>query len=519
MLNRIALAACLVLSVPSEALAADPALPTPPPPQKKAAPKPTLAELRRIVAEQKALIEAQQATIAEQQAKLAEQEARLGAQDAAIEEQKIRLAALEAQLQEMRTRLDEMAQLIPGAEEQQEIAERLARIEKDDKVPELPPNVVSAGDFPGSIRIPGTDAAIKLGGRIRTAAVFTLSPLGSDDRFLTNSIPVEETDEAAGQGRRTRFTANTSRFNFEMRTPTGVGQLRTFIEGDFFGSNASSSNVNFRLRHAYAQFHGFLVGQTWSTFSDPAANHQDMDFEGINGENVIRQAQIRYTRQVKSNVWLAAALETPEVSITGGQGVNVAPDTVGRVYWSFKEIGHLQAAIVLRQIRGEPDPPFEGSEKENAWGASLSGVVPFRYFNLIDRFIFQLNAGRGIARYVNDLQSLGGQDAFFNPLDGTLHPLEAVGFYLDYEHQWKEWERARKMKLRSSLIWSFVNVDNLGFQLPSAYRRTNRYSINVVFSPIERIDLGVEYIYGTRENNDGNKANAEQLQLVGIFRF
>src|SRR6185295_11078364 len=99
-----------------------------------------------------------------------------------------------------------------------------------------------------------TDAAVKFGGRIRTAAVFTLAPLGSDDRFLTNSIPVEDTDEAAGSGRRTRFTANTSRFNFEMRTPTGVGQLRTFIEGDFNGSNSSENRVAVRLRHAYAQF-------------------------------------------------------------------------------------------------------------------------------------------------------------------------------------------------------------------------------------------------------------------------
>ena len=487
----------------------------------KAAAKPTLADLRRLVAEQKATIEAQQVLIDAQQTKLEEQEAKLGTQDVAIAEQKTKVEALESQLAEMKKRLDDMVALIPGLEEQKKLEERLSRVEQEsDKVPELPPNVVSAGDFPGSMRIPGTDAAVKFGGRIRTAAVFTLSPLGSDDRFLTNSIPVEETDEAAGKGRRTTFTANTSRFNFEMRTPTGVGQLRTFIEGDFFGSNESGARLNFRLRHAYAQFHGFLVGQTWSTFSDPEANHQDMDFEGINGENVIRQAQIRYTYQVKQkqNVWFAAALETPEVSITGGEGVNVAPDMVARVFWRFKQIGHLQYAIVLRQIRGEPNPPLTGSDKVNAWGTTLSGVVPFHKFNLIDRFIFQVNAGSGIARYINDLQSLGGQDAFFDA-NGELHPLKAVGFYFDYEHQWKEWERARKMKLRSSLIWSFVNVDNLDFQLPSAYKRTNRYSVNLVFSPIDRIDLGVEYIYGTRANHDSNSGSADQVQAVGIFRF
>jgi hypothetical protein len=511
--GAVALALLALLAGTAASSAEEPAKP---PAKKKAPAKPTLAELRRLVAEQKATIEAQQALIAEQQAKLAEQEAKLGVQDAAIEEQKAKLAALETQLQEMAKRLDQIEQLLPMAEEQKALEDRLKKIED---APEIPPNVVSAGDFPGSMRIPGTDAAIKLGGRIRAAGVFTLAPLGSDDRFLTNSIPVETTDEAVGEGRRTIFTANTSRFNFEMRTKTGVGQVRTFIEGDFVGSNDSGARLNFRLRHAYAQFHGFLVGQTWSTFSDPLADHQDMDFEGINGENVIRQAQIRYTHQVNKTVWFAAALETPEVSLTGGQGVNVVPDTVARVFWRFKEIGHLQAAVVFRQIRGEPNPPLSGSESENAFGASLSGVVPFRYFQLVDRFIFQLNAGRGNARYINDLNSLGGQDAVFDPVTGELQPLESVGFYLDYEHQWKAWETTRKMKLRSSFIWSFVTVDNLDFQLDSAYHETNRYSVNLVFSPLERIDLGIEYIYGTRRNKDGSKGSADQLQVVGIFRF
>jgi DcaP outer membrane protein len=481
--------------------------------------KPTVAELSRLVAEQQTLIQAQQALL-EERAKLLEG-TQNDARDAALEEQRARLAALEENLAELSRRLDEIEQSLPAPEEQQALAEKLKRIEEEaQKVPELPPNVVSAGDFPGSIRIPGTDAAIKLGGRIRTAAVFTLGPLGSEDRFLTNSIPVDPTDEAAGKGSRTTFSANTSRFNFEMRTPTGVGQLRTFIEGDFFGSSTTTERrTDFRLRHAYAQFHGFIIGQTWSTFSDPKANHQDMDFEGINGENVIRQAQIRYTTTVRKDLTVAGAAETPEVSLTGGQGVNVVPDLVGRAIWTFKEIGHLQGALVLREIRGEVDPPATGSASATAWGASVSGVVPFYYFDLTDRFIFQLNVGKGNARYINDLNSLGGQDAVFDPVTGDLEALPAVGWYLVYEHQWKQWERTRAMKLRSSLIWSFVTVENLDLQPANAYHKTNRYSFNLVFSPIERIDLGVEYIYGTRENKDGHTGNADQIQVVGNFRF
>jgi len=83
-----------------------------------------------------------------------------------------------------------------------------AQAEEQPSSPELPQDVVSAGDFPGSIRIPGSDAAVKFGALIRTAFVFTLQPLGSDTSFLTWSIPVGTVP--AGDGARTAFTANTS---------------------------------------------------------------------------------------------------------------------------------------------------------------------------------------------------------------------------------------------------------------------------------------------------------------------
>ena len=104
-------------------------------------------------------------------------------------------------------------------------------------------------------------------------------------------------------------------------------------------------------------------------------------------------------------------------------------------------------------------------------------------------------------------------------MTGDLEPLPAAGWYLDYEHQWKEWELTRVMKLRSSFIWSFVAVDNLDFQLPEAYRKTNRYSANLVFSPTPRIDSGIEYIYGTRQNLDGLTDSADQSPVRGDLPF
>ena len=480
------------------------------------APAPSLstkvANQQKQIDAQRAMIETQQARIAEQKTLLETRQAVADSQAVMFQEQQGRLEQLEKQLVEMQKRLDELSAQSGLPALQSDLDARLKKIEAgSQKSPELPPDIVSAGDFPGSIRIPGSDAAIKFGGRIRTAIVFTLDPLGTDDRFLTNSIPVGES-VTSGEAKRTNISARASRLNIEFRTPNGSEQARAFFEGDFAGT----SNT-FRLRHAYAQYRGFIMGQTWSTFSDPAADNQDLDFEGVSSENLIRQPQVRYWWSPQTGSRLAVAIETPSASITGGQGVNLFPDAIFRGVHTIQKDGHLQYAGVLRQIRGQSAT----GQVSTVWGGggSASGVVPFRVRELTDRVIFQLNAGVGIARYINDLNSLGGQDAVFDTTNGELKALPALGLYVAYEHLWRVWPALEEMNLRSTFLWSFVGVDNLDFQPADAYRATNRIVVNAIFSPSTRVDIGLEYIHGSRYNKDGSKGSANQVQLVAMVRF
>jgi len=473
--------------------------------------KPTTPTLSARVAEQKKQIDAQRTTIEGQRALVDTLKAAADSQSVRLGAQQTRLVELEAQLVEMKKRLEilESQANFPAWEDSLEA--RIRQVEAaTQKSPELPPDIVSAGDFPGSIRIPGTDAAIKFGGRIRTSVVLTLDPLGTDDRFLTNSIPVGQ--PVTGDDRRTSISARASRLNIEFRTPGGREELRAFFEGDFAGAGNS-----FRLRHAYAQYRGFIAGQTWSTFSDPGIDLEDLDFEGVSSENVIRQPLMRYWWSPEPDTRLALAAETPSVSITGGVGVNLFPDLVARGYWGRPAGGHLQLAGVLRQIRGETSAGDVRSE----WGGggSVSGVRHVKFRGLTDRIMFQANGGLGIARYINDLGSAGGMDAVFDTTTGELKALPVLGWYVGYEHHWREWKAAETMNLRSTVLWSVVIVDNLDFQAPDAYRRTHRLAANLVFSPTSRADLGLEYIFGTRANKDGQSANANQFQLVALLRF
>ena len=124
---------------------------------------------------------------------------------------------------------------------------------------------------------------------MRATWVSTFDPLNVQDRFETSAIPVGG-GTAASDGGSVDVIATPSRFNFDLRTPTGVGYMRAFIEGDFGGAKST-----LRLRHAYGQWRRLIFGQTWSTFADPEAEHDGIDFEGLNAIVRFRQAQVRWS--------------------------------------------------------------------------------------------------------------------------------------------------------------------------------------------------------------------------------
>jgi hypothetical protein len=479
----------------------------------------SLLDLRRLIEEQKTLLE-QQAALALEQKQL-------------LEDQTRELAALRKKLDETsalalasRNALAEMRQKPPEPSVSAAIEERLAQVEQHvQKLPELTETRVTTGEFPGSLRIPGTDAALRIGGLVRMTGIRTLDALGIDDRFITSSIPIAGS-EAAGKGDRSTYSARPSRFNLDLRTPTGVGAMRAFIEGDYAGAGNS-----FRLRHAYGQWRGLTFGQTWSTFSDPEAEPDGIDFEGLNAISLFRQAQVRWSHPLGETFSLAFAAENPapDISAADGtpvQGVNQVPDLLARLRWrpgeptkgqgpakgggSLLSGSHVQLALLFRQIRGEHEPNETLSTP--GFGYHFSGRVHAPWRRDRNWFLFAAAGGRGIGRYITDLGSLGGQDAVFDPATNTLEALPVVSAYLGYEHWWSA-------RVRSTATWGSVFVDNLDVQVGDSLHRTDRASINLSWSPIPRIDLVSEFLWGRRINKDGQRGEARQIQVGTNFRF
>lgn len=380
-------------------------------------------------------------------------------------------------------------------------------------------------NFPGAWHLPGTTAAMKIGGYVNLALVNNLDPLATRDRFIVGSIPPEGTvDPDAVDG--TTVTASQTRFNIEVREQTTTGTMRAFVEGDFEGESDS-----FRLRHAYGQYDWLLAGKTWSAFANLAAQPEGVDFEGINGAVILRQSQLRIFPEVGKDRNLVVSLEDPQTDVANGIGSEGLWDlAVSLDSLPLGELGawNYKVGLLLRQLRGQYTEPTGGNsgvaapiEDTYGWGLTTSGRIGFSRLTESDYLLWQLSYGKGIGRYLNDLGTVGGGDAVFSP-EGELEALPVFAGYLSYQHLWAK--RPRFLTdwsgiLRSNFTVSWVDVDTFDFQPGNAYDRTLRASANLLYYPTQNVRVGAELLWGQRKNKDGSKGNATQLQVSARYNF
>lgn len=384
-------------------------------------------------------------------------------------------------------------------EQDRETGESVAAAQSDD------PSRDSLQDFPGSWRLPGTNARLAIGGFVKTDVVYNFDPLQIADRFIVGSIPVG-VSETTGDEAQSSITADQSRLNFDLREQSEFGAMRAFIEGDFAGNGET-----FRLRHAFGQWRRMLAGKTWSTFVDPEASPEEIDFEGLNARINVRQSQIRLMPRIGEKYEMQFALEDPNPEIQNGTGITRNPDVVLAGRFSPYERLHMKLSLIAREIRGQA---LTGDvEKKFAGGMSLSGRFITPALDARDNVLFQFNAGDGIGRYVNDLSSIGNYDGIFDPDTGELELFDVLAGYVSYQHWWNS------PQLRSNFTFGYVDLDSPDFLAGDAYENTLRFSSNLIWSPIPRIDIGGEYLWGQRQNTDGESGEATQLQFAVRYRF
>ncbi|MBH0203926.1 MAG: hypothetical protein HP496_16905, partial [Nitrospira sp.] len=142
----------------------------------------------------------------------------------------------------------------------------------------------------GFFRVPGSHTMLRVGGYIRTDAIYDFSQLGNINQFRPESIPTPNLDVSNYS-----MAARASRLTLESRTDTKWDVLRTYIEIDFVGPG---NTTELRLRHFYAQLRNILVGQSWTTFHDSDVIPETADFNGPNSWIFQFNPQVRYTHSL-----------------------------------------------------------------------------------------------------------------------------------------------------------------------------------------------------------------------------
>ncbi len=431
------------------------------------------------------------------------------------------------ELQSLKQQLEAIQQRIERLEKSQATQQK-AQKELKTRVDEgtvSPATVVTAGDFKGSFKLPGTDTSFSIFGYVKGDVIVSSRSAGGQnaigDQFLVPSaIPVGPT-AGANEKNQTTFTARQSRLGVRSSTPTSYGPLSTLLEVDFYGpglgggqtlaGSAGDELVSNRnapsLRHAYGTLGNLGVGQFWTAFENQAAIPDILDFGGPVGIIFIRQTQVRWTQPFQGGNW-EVSLENPETAIANDAALlrpddDRYPDIVGRVNLLKTSSGDFWGSVLVRNIR--IDQP---GATDNQWGAALQlgGIIPITSAGR-DDFRFVINYGNVVGRY----QELG----FFPDgilVNNQIELSDVVSGFVSYRHFWSpNW--------RSNLVLSASYADHPGGTAGTINKEARSAHLNLIWSSIASVNLGVEYIYGYRRTQNGFSGNLNRLQFSGQYSF
>lgn len=425
-----------------------------------------------------------------------------------IEAQQLRLDLQQQELEAQRQLLQELLQRVDTLSPGQSADAGVPAAEAAAPQPAAPDAPAAEPDWPGSFSLFGAKTRLAVGGFAQLDVIYDSDAIGSRCQFITSTIPTDGGTMVQGADGQTSFCVNTSRLTFESRTPTKLGRLKTFISLDLFGDSLSTS-PSLRMRQAYGELEGvlwggdLLFGQAWGTFVDFEAWPDSLDFEGPGAAIAVRQPMVRWSKGVSDSVSVRVALERPgDGSVEGADMLTEWPDLVGTVKWSHGA-GHLRGAGIVRQIRASADDGPAMSAV--GWGLAGSGKVmlPAR-----SNLLFEVSYGEGVGGYYN----AGPPNGVYDPATSTIELLPLLGYYIGFEHYWSK-------TLSTAILYSAIGVDNLASQPDDALKRTDYFSLNLIWRPDTPLRFGVEFLSGKNRAKDGSKGTDNRIQLSSQFTF
>jgi hypothetical protein len=370
-------------------------------------------------------------------------------------------------------------------------------------------NVPLDPKYSGFFRLPGTQTILKIGGYFKTDFIYDLKPAGNGEAFVPSSIPIPQVATVNN----TTVSVRPTRLTLDFRIPsTKIGEVRFYLEGDLFGTNATTP----RMRHAYAQAANFLIGQTFTNFMDPDGFPDTLDFQGPNGMVNLRNPQLRYGFALSPRTTFYVSVEKAssdvlfQTSDFKSQPNAPSPDGTIRLRQEFNG-GHVQLSALFRSVAAfVVSGTQEKTDSVFGWGLNFSSG--FKTFGK-DNVVFGVVGGHGVSRYIQDTSGLGIDAEVTAPPSAHLRATPAVGVDAAYQHYWTK-------TLRSSAIFSYAAVQNTKVLPANPYNHSDYSGANLIWNPFSSsLNVGGEFLYGWQELQNGSKGNAPRIQFSAKYSF
>ena len=290
-----------------------------------------------------------------------------------------------------------------------------------------------------------------------------------------------------------------SRLGLRVMTPEGV---RMVVEGDFRGAGNT-----LRLRNAYGEYNGWLMGQNWSNYNSFVGNTPVLDFDGLAGTAGLqgRVAQVRYTA-ANGFSW---SLEQPQTNVVDGDKRTSLPTLTARFERTSDQLTYSAAALVHQVSFDDGD----NSSSKMGYASFLAARLA-----LTDTVSIQgaINFSDGANTYLyRSGENFGAEDAFRS--GNSLRTIRGHGGTIGASF---DLGNGRSMNIGYGLVTiDWDNAVNDGAAVATKSETNQNAMANYLWSPVRNVMLGIEYGYLHRENVNDHRGEAHRLLFAAQYNF
>ena len=303
-----------------------------------------------------------------------------------------------------------------------------------------------------------------------------------------------------------RATAKTTRFGLDFTAPVGAdNKVGGKLEVDFADTNGANDGL--RIRHAYLTYNSWLFGQTTSNFLSSHAPEM-IDFSTNAGGGIARVPQVRYNYKLAPQTQLfVSAEEGDSKTATAGDVQYRLPNLTAKLTQGFAEgKGSASARALVENYKSKL-----ADDTETAWGVAAGAS-----YAVTDQLKLNgdLSYAEGNSNYLYAANNAYVVDG--NNIEQNKFSAVQVGATYKFNE-----------KLRSTLAYgalfadddtnyakTFKDAGNI-----TANKEVQQAWLNVIYSPVKPVELGVEYVNGKREAFTGKTFKDNRVGVMAKYSF